>query len=284
MNKRFNFITCLFLSLFFYSCQNNNDVILKELKQHNTFLEEQYSFAKNLIKYTKAGNAALVPYYRVFMKQDSTMRKFLNTLSKHSKENINAHYSSFINQSNQYFDKPQKENETKLLYDDFLQTQIKFDSLLLEVTCDSLKNELIKQNILQRYLTIVQIYVVASSSCYMISYNPNCFGFRLTIEKNMHDLLLNLKCFDPKRTPYFEKLEFVSLAQNNKGDYYYSDDLTDIRSKIIEFKYEKDAIILKTKTLKQGFYKIYCNKLSISDNGRIIKEKAEFNFEVTENQ
>ncbi len=106
----------------------------------------------------------------------------------------------------------------------------------------------------------------------------------LKILLRANDCELNLKCFDPSRFPHFEKLEFISLSKNNKGDYYYNDDLSDIKFQIIEFKQEYDAIIIKTKPLPIGFYKIYCNKLSISDNGRLVKQNAEFDFEITENQ
>lgn len=284
MKKNIHIIYILFATLFFYSCQDNDDVFLKALKQENSFLEEQLSFSKTALKAKADGNQSLLPYYSLFMKQDSVMRLFLKTKVKDNKEIVLKNYCAFIDQSNNFFNNAQNELSTKVFPDDLLYTQLKFDSLLLKFDSDSLRNELIKQQVLQRYLTIVQLYTGVSSICSIRFDNPNHFGFRLTIEKNDQHFLLNLKCFDPSRFPRFEKLEFISLSKNKKGDYYYNDDLSDIKFQIIEFKQENDAIIVKTKPLPTGFYRIYCNKLSISDQGRLIKQSAQFDFEITENQ
>ncbi len=275
----------LLATLFFCSCRNNDSIILKEIKQQNKFLEEQLSFSKASMKAKSNGNPAQVPYYKLFVKQDSVMRLFLKSIVNcRDDEKIITDYTSFIKQSNIYFNTAQNGANTKVLPDDLFLTQLTFDSLLLRSNLDSLKTEFITQQILQRYLTIVQIYTGTSSYCGLRFNNPDCIGFRLTIEKASQNFLLNLKCTDPTRTPYSEHLEFVSISKNNSEGYYYSNDLTDISAKIIESKNEKDAIIIKIKPLEKGFYKIYCKKLSISDNGRIMKREARFDFEITKSQ
>lgn len=282
MKKSICIIYSLFAILFFYGCQNNDDVYLKELKKQNQFLEEQYIFAKNVIGVKTNVSSAIIPYYRTFMKQDSIMNLFIKSLSKDSKENINSVYSSFINQSNLCFKNAQQNIQTKILQDDIPLTQLKNDSLLLLINNESLKNELIKQQVLQRYLTVIQLYTSATDRCLAwVNYrNRNKPEYRLVIEKNPTNYIINLKSFDLSKPPYFDKLEFVSLVKNNKEEYAYEDILKDIKSLVTESKYENDAIILKTNILEKGYYKLYCNKLSISDNGRLIKENAEIDFEI----
>lgn len=285
MKKDIHIFFVLLATLFFVSCQNNDAVFLKELKQQNAFLEEQLSLSKTILWAKASGNQSALPYCELFMKQDSITRLFFKTLNTINKNNVDAEYASFKNKSDNYFKESQLSNTTKILLDDQPLLYFKNDTIQNHlIVNDSLKRQLIKQQILQHYLVISQLFYSASSVCGIRFDNPNHFGFRLTIEKNSNHFLLNLKCFDPSRFPHFEKLEFISLSKNNKGDYYYEDVLADIKQKTIELKQEKDAIILKTKTLENGFYRIYCNKLSISDNGRLVKQKAEFDFEITDNQ
>ena len=284
MKKNIHIIFILFATLFFYSCQNNDDVFLKELKKQNAFLEEQYEQSVKLIEMQGSAYTSAKVYKDMFLKQHSKMKLFLKTLNTVVKKDVETEYESFKTNSDNYFKESQKSNTTKfLLYDQEL-LYFKNDTIpKLIIANDSLKRQFIKQQILQKYLVISQLCYSSSSYC-NLGVNSDSFGFRLTIEKNNQFFLLNLKCFDKNRKPYFEKLEFVSLSKNNKGDYSYHDGLSDIKFQIIEFKQENDAIIIKTKPLATGFYRIYCNKLSIADNGRLIKQPAEFDFEITENQ
>jgi hypothetical protein len=285
MKKNIHIIYSLFAALIFYSCQNNDDVFLKELKQQNSFLEEQLSLSKTVLWAKASSNRSALPYCDLFMKQDSITRLFFKTLNTANKNNIDAEYASFKNKSDNYFKESQRSNTTKILLDDQPLLYFKNDTIQkLLIPNASLKRQLIKQHILQHYLIVSQLFYSASSVCGIRFDNPNHFGFRLTIEKNSEHFLLNLKCFDSGRFPHFEKLEFISLSKNNKENYNYNDDLSDIKFQIIDFKQEYDAIIIKTKALPTGFYRIYCNKLSISDNGRLVKQNAEFDFEITENQ
>jgi hypothetical protein len=276
---------CVLLALLFiFGCTQNDDaIILKGLKQQNAFLEKQIEQSKWILKYKAEGNYSARAYNKLYFKQDSVVVLFLKDLAESDKKGIDKKYGAFISRSNHYFDSANKQVATRFLPDDAALLMMREDSLLFSIKNDSLKRELIRQQVLQHYLVVSQLCQFSSS--YGIRFDdPNCFGYRLSIEKNTSHFLLNLKSYDPRKIPYFENMEFVSLARNNKDGYRYSDDLTDVKTEIIEAKYEKDAIVLKTKPLSQGFYKIYCKKLSISDDGRIIKRDAEFDFEITESQ
>ncbi len=279
-------LSCILLaSLFISACHTGTDdkIILNQLKQQNAFLEKQIKQSQWILKFKAEGNYAARAYNKLYFKQDSAVALFLKGLAT-SDQDIDKKYSAFISRSNHYFDSANRQNATRFLPDDFLLLLTQTDSTLFLVKNDSLKRELIKQQVLQQDLVISQLCRSGTSGVGIRFDNPNHFGYRLTIEKNASHFLLNLKSHDPWKVPYFENMEFASLARNNKGDYYYSDDVTHIKTEVIDARYEKDAIVLKTKPLAKGFYKIYCKKLSISDDGRIIKRDAEFDFEITENQ
>ncbi len=263
------------------SCQNNDAIFLKELKQQNVFLEEQMIQANNLLSIKAMVAPWPKKYMTMFFKQDSVMKNFINSLKKTDQHHVDINYDVFIKQSNQFFDSVNKSG-VKFIISDIPELELKKDTLIQFIKNDSIKIELIKQQVFQRYLIISQLWSSTSSSCYAwANYrNRNKPEYRLVIEKNTTNYILSLKSYDLIKPPYFDKLEYLSLSKNNKEDYESEDILTDIKSQVIKFKYENDGLIINTKALVKGNYKLYCNKLSISDNGRLIKENAEIDFEI----
>lgn len=267
-------------TLFFFSCQNNDAVFLKELKQQNVFLEEQLVQLKNVIKQKADVSAATKAYANVYFKQDSLTALFLIQLEKLNETDIDKKYTNYIEKLNIHFSNSFKTPATKVFREDEQSIFLKKDSLLFMAKDVAVKKEIIKKNILQHHIVVVQIYIGSVGSCCIRFSRPNYFGYRLTIEKNTSDFLLNLKCYDNDYIQYFTHIEFISL-QCIKINHPYSDnEYITLKSELIETYNKKDALIMRTKPLEKGFYRINCNKLSISEVGRLIKETTYYDFEI----
>jgi hypothetical protein len=264
----------------FCSCQNNDAVILKELKQQNAFLEEQLVQAKDIFKQKADVSAATKAYANVYFKQDSLTALFLIQLEKLNETDIDKKYTNYIEKLNIHFSNSFKTPATKVFREDEQSLFLKNDSLLYLIKDVAVKKEIIKKNILQHHIVVVQIYIGSVGSCYIRFSKPNYFGYRLTIEKNASDFLLNLKCYDNEYVQYFTHLEFISLQRVKINHPYSDNEYGNLKTELIETYNKKDALMMHTKPLVKGFYRINCNKLSISEVGRLIKEPTYYDFEI----
>lgn len=262
------------------SCQNNDAILLKELKQQNEFLEKERNQLKELISVKVCSNPFIKTYAKLFSIQDSSTNQFLEKLNIFSKDNVNSSFIVYIKKYNSFIDSASKESNTKFFPADRPLLNFKYDSIT-ETTNLILKKEIIKLHILQQQIILAKLCIESSSSCGFFGTKfINSFGYRLTIEKKDSISILNLKCYDPRKLPYFEKLEFISILKIQKSEYSDLDELSDISSSVLKKEYENDAIKLKFKLLPTGFYRINCNKLSISEIGRLLKEPTYYDFEI----
>lgn len=280
--KDTNIIFCFgFFILFSFACNHNNDeLFLKELKQQNNFLQEQYDLCKNKLFVLSGYSAASRPYVHLFAKRDTSLMLFFKSLNVLDDKKLDSAFMAYKTESNEYFLAAQKNVATKFLPLDAKLLMFKNDSNYLKINNSQIKREFIKKHFLQHYMVIGELCRDASSFCNLGFTNPNYFGYRLTVQKEKQETKLNLKCFDNHKTPYFVHLEFVSLSEIIKGEDYYEDKAKNIKAEILKVANDKDALIIKAKSLHKGFYEIICNKLSISETGRLVKEAATYSFEI----
>lgn len=276
--KKFSLLLAALFSL--NSCHNNDAIFLKELKQQNVFLEEQLTQLKNLFKQKADVSAATKAYADVYFKQDSLTSLFLTQLEKINETDIDKKYANYIEKLNSHFTKSCKVPATKVLREDEQYLFLKNDSLLYLIKDVAVKKEIIKKNIFQHHIVVAQLYIGYVGSCYIRYSRPNYFGYRLTIEKNTADFLLNLKCYDNDYVQYFTHLEFISLQRVKINHPYGDNEYSTLKTELTEAYNKKDALMMRTKSLVKGFYRINCNKLSISEIGRLIKEPTYYDFEI----
>lgn len=261
------------------SCHNNDEIFLKELKQQNSFLEKNLLQTKELMRAKSFGNPYIVPYMNLFLIQDTLTKKYLNSLMISSKEMIKDSFLLYGKKYNLFIDSVSNERNTKFFPSDIPLLKIKTDSLV-EIENSDIKKEIIKQKILQQQIVLANSCIDASNTCGLGIRYLNSFGYRLIIEKTDSLLFLNLKCYDPRKLPYFEKLEFLSIQKINKGEYEDLTEFININSLVLNQKNEDDALKITLKQLSKGFYRINCNKLSISDIGKLIKDSTFFDFSI----
>ena len=273
-------IFIIVIACLFFSCNNNDDIILKEIENQNAFLDSQYRMSKEAFYIKEFKSRAIVPYIKAFKIQDSLFKLFQNKLITLNEDSLDAEYELFVKHTNSYLDRLQSNLLTKLLTDDY--NSIKFSKdTLPDFKNVKIKKQLIVKSLIQKHIMFVQLYTCCSSGCNLgIVYNSDKFGYRLIINNDSTTTVLNLKLYDIKKSPHFKKLEFTSFCILKKGEYYYQDEAINNSKSVIANYNKEDAIIIKTKVLAKGWYRINCNKLEISEEGRLVKAPTYFDFEI----
>lgn len=262
------------------SCNNNNDLFLKELKKQNVFLKAQYERSIVFYKARVNSQPGGVLYYPLLRAHDTLVR----TLLSDNEPDLCKAYKIYIHKSNHLLDSAKGSNASRFLKDDEPLLVIKDDSICGQNIGTELKKELLIQSTLRHAIVLTDLFrdCIGTSSDYFIL--PSRMGYRLTIHTRTNEMILFLKYMEPRKIPFPSHLEFVSLVAVDKGNYESLDIDRDIKANIISQTYQNDGILLKTQILKKGFYKITANLLSISENKLLEKQKTEFDFEITENQ
>lgn len=260
------------------SCQNNDGIYLKELQVQNNFLEEQYKQAKDALENKTLSHPMAKPYNDAFVKQSLILENMLDSLFFFNENDLNKRFKDFAKQQNLFFNEVQKEPVTKLLSDDAKLVLINNDTIPAFSNLELVRENL-KQRLLSHYIVVAQLFRSATYDYYNEWFSLNRLGYSLTIIKDsLYHFNLEFNSFN--RAPYFKQLQFVSLCKIKKAEYAYDDKYSNLSKWVVENYNKENSLIIKTKPLPKGFYRINCNKISITDIGRLQKTETYFDFEI----
>lgn len=277
INLQFQFFFIILLQLL-SSCKNNDELYLKELKQQNKFLEEQYENAKLALEAKTQSHPDAKVYNDVFEKQSAILENLIDSLKLFNEKELQSRFQLFVKQHNIFFNEVQKEPATKLLLDDAKLVLITNDTVPTFSNNEIVK-EITKQRLLSHYVLVGQLLRNGTYSYFNGWHQIDRWGYRLTILKDSI-CQFNLKFKGFNRAPYFKQLQFVSLCKIKKVEYAYDDKYSNISKWVVENYNKEGVLIIKTKPLEKGFYRINCNKISITEIGRLEKVETYFDFEI----
>lgn len=282
-----NAFCILFLSMFLYGCiQNDDAIILNELKKETAFLKERYqwsvhSFEAQMNTSPEHG----IHYYSLFKIHDTLLKNFLVSVDS---SKLCDPYRKYLEKSNELIDSAQGIKNTMLFPADlrFLKENFRVfrnDSLCNQNINLELKKELFKQHALRWAIIVTDITGGAFGSMHQYRINSQT-GFRLMIHENKDSsVFITLKFIEPERIQFTANLDFISLnylpeADVSKG-YYKPREMINIKDKIITVE-DYDGIFLKTKFLKKGDYIINVTHKSLSPGGYIAERITDFRFKI----
>ena len=281
-------VFCMLLaSVFIFGCTQNDDaIILKELKKETAFLKEQYKWSISRFEAqmnTSRGYA--IHYYSIFKLHDTLLKAFLVSVDS---SKLCEPYRKYLDRSNELLDSAQGIKNTMLFPADlrFLKENLKKignDSLCNRNINLELKKELFKQEALRWAITVTDILGCAYGSSHQYFINSET-GFRLMIHENKDStVFIRLAFIEPEKIRFLASLDFISLnyvpEADFSGGYAHPREMVNIKDQIISVE-DYDDIFIKTKSLKKGDYIINVNHKSVSSGGYIGERVTDFKFKI----